>query len=158
MRVKQATLLAFLALALPASASAAPALAPPGNSEAEQYFETLPGSTGGRSANSTATPHGSVRDGVLTPSGLRALRARGAAGSAAAQLAAESAPPGLLPRPGAGRAAGPAGAAPVAALDSSASAPSQSGLGEAFPLVLAGTALAALAYAVQRRRARRSAR
>lgn len=143
MRAKPIALVLLLALALPPTARAAAVVAPPGNSEADQYFETVPGAGGDRSADPARTPRDAVGDGVLTPEGLRALRARGEAGRAAARLAAETAAPR---RPGSGLANRTPAAGP-------GDVGSAEGLGDAFPPILVGIAGAALAYAVRRRAA-----
>lgn len=132
-------LILALAVALPASA-AARAVAPPGNSEADQYFETLPGSAGPRAPDPARRARDAVRDGALGEATEGALRGRGPAGLALADAVAQTAPPRTLPgRPG-GAPPPPAGAL------------GRPGLGAAFPLALGLAAAAALAFALTRRR------
>ncbi len=140
-RVGTLALLLALALALPAGA-AARSLAPPGNSEADQYYETLPASAGPRAPDPSKREEDAVREGDLSPATAQALRGRGAPGQAMARAVAQTAPP----RPA--RAGRVAPAAPASALR----IPGRPGLGAAFPLALMGMAAAALAFAVARRR------
>jgi hypothetical protein len=134
-----ALVLLALFLALPATA-AARVVAPPGNSEADQYFETLPGSTGPRGPDATKTPEDAVRDGRLSAATDRALQQRGAAGQGVAGTVAKTAPPG-----GAGGSSLP---------PATVGAPEKRGLGALFPLTLVATAAAAIAFVVVRRRRR----
>ncbi len=142
-------LLPALALALAApGAGAATAVAPPGVSEADQYFETVPGSSGPRSPDGSKKEEDAVRDGSLTPATGRALRRRGTAGQAVATAVARTAPPA---RPARGQAAGGRGGGssrPAQQVE----APGSGGLGVLFPLALAATAAATVAFAVARRR------
>jgi hypothetical protein len=138
------TVAVLLALALPLPAYAAPIAAPPGNSEADQYFETLPTPGGGQSADYTKTAKDAVNEGKLTPATARALDEKGKAGRAVATIVAQTAPatmdkpPVDLPRrDGAG------GSGDLELSD-------QSGMGILFPLILAATAAVALAFAVDR--------
>lgn len=140
-RVGTIALLLSLALAQPAAA-AVRVVAPPGNSEADQYYQTLPGAAGPRAPDSTKETRDAVRDGALSETTERALRQRGAAGLAVATTVAKTAPAG---QPGVG---GPPSRAAVAAVR----IPGKQGLGALFPLVLTATAGAALAFAVARRR------
>jgi hypothetical protein len=140
--LRAATFVFLLALALPAGASAAPrALAPPGNSEADQYYETLPASTGPRAPDATKKAHDALREGALSEATEHALRRRGPRGLALATAVARTAP---ASRSGAGSQAG----AEAAAIGP----PSEPGMGALFPVVLAGTAAATLAFALFRRR------
>ena len=130
-------MLLALALALPADA-AVRVVAPPGNSEADQYYETLPASAGPHAPNSAKDEGDAVREGDLSPATARALRQRGAAGQAVATTVAKTAPAG--------------GSSPPAAV---VRTPEGGGLGSVFPLVLVATAAGAAGFAVARRRPRR---
>jgi len=135
---KIATLTLAIALAVAAPAGAAVhAIVPPGNSEADQYSQTVPGSTGPRVPDPTKDPGDAVRAGALSEAGERALRERGASGAALATAVAQTT------ERGAGRAAAPAAAGRPAG---------EPGLGDAFPLLLLATAAAAVAYVLARRR------
>jgi hypothetical protein len=136
---KAVTLAVLLTLALPLPAAAARTVAPPGNSEADQYFETLPGSAGPRAPDSTRTPGDAVREGDLTAGTASALEGRGERGRALASAVATTAPR----RGGGSGSASPN--APVGALGGG-------GMGAALPLLLAATAGAATAFALVRRR------
>ena len=134
----------LLVLAVPAPAwAAARVIAPPGNSEADQYFETLPGPTGPRAPTSTQE----AREGTLGEATERALLRRGANGEALAIAVARTAP---------SRTTGSGGSphsVPLAA--SNVRIPGEKGLG-LFPLILLATAAIAIAIAASHRR--RSAR
>ena len=137
-----ATLAAVLTLLAPASAiAAARTVAPPGNSEADQYFQTLPGSAGPRTPDPTGTPQGAVREGSLTASAARGLAARGETGRALADAVARTAPPR-------GSRVG-RGSEPPAEASGSLGSP---GMSTAFPLILVATAAAAAGFALARRR------
>lgn len=144
-------MLLALTPALPAGA-AARVVAPPGNSEADQYFETVPGSAGPRGPDSAKKEDDAVRDGSLTPATARALRQRGAAGRVVVTAVARTAP--ARTRGGGGGAGGrPGGGSPPSPSPASSPAvPGKPGLGALFPLALAATALAAAAFALGRRR------
>jgi hypothetical protein len=134
------TLALLLALAAAAPAAAAVrVVAPPGNSEADQYFETLPASSGPHAPDSSKEEADAVRDGNLSPATAQALGHHGAAGRAVATTVAKTAP-ARAPRPG--------GVSPASAVR----IPGGAGLGPAFPLVLAVAAAAAVGFAVARRR------
>jgi hypothetical protein len=139
-----------LALALtlaqpPGGVSAAPrTVAPPGNSEADQYFETLPASNGPQAPDTTKKARDAVREGSLGEASEQALRQRGPRGLALATAVARTAPPGTVSRDRSGLRLRP----PASTVEP----PSQPGMGAAFSLVLAATAAAALAFAVSRRR------
>jgi hypothetical protein len=141
---RAATLGFLLTLALAAPAGAAVrVVAPPGNSEADQYFQTLPSSSGPRAPDATKKARDAVRDGALSEATEGALRQRGPRGLGLATAVAKTAP--------AGEAAGPGGSrlqAPAAAIGP----PSEPGMGALFPFALAATAAAALAFALARRR------
>jgi opacity protein-like surface antigen len=137
------TIVAVLAaLALPSAVAAAPVAVPPGNSEADQYFETLPAPGGGRSPDSTKTVEDVVREGRLGAGTAKALEGRGKAGRALATIVAQTGPP----RNGGGGSGNKGGRSGVAVAD----VPDKQGLGAMFPLILVGTAVAAGAFAVVR--------
>jgi hypothetical protein len=142
-RVGTLALLLALALAAPAAA-AVRVVAPPGNSEADQYFETLPASSGPHAPDSTKEEADAVRDGNLTTATAQALSRHGAAGRAVAATVAKTAP-ARVPRPR------PGGASP-AAPTSAVRLPGGAGLGAAFPIALVATAAAAVGFAFGRRR------
>jgi hypothetical protein len=134
-------LLLTLALAVPGPAVAAVrVIAPPGNSEADQYYETVPSPTGPRAPDTTKKARDAVREGVLSEAAEQGLRHRGPAGLALATAVAQTA----LPE-------GPGGAgSPSPAL--AVSVPDEQGLGDLFPFLLVITAAAAIAFTVARRR------
>lgn len=134
------------ALMLPGPA-AAEVVAPPGHSEADQYFQTLPASAGPRTPDPDRAPGDAVREGALDSETLRALQESGEAGRAVADVVAATAPP---------RAAGGGGDGSTAPSAGALAAPEQRGLGDAFPLLLVAMAVAAGSFAAYRRR--RSAR
>jgi hypothetical protein len=138
--MRKATTLALLltlvlAALLPASA-AARVLVPPGNAEADQYYETLPSPAGPRAPDLTKKAHDAVREGALSEGTEHGLRQRGPVGLALATAVAQTA----LPRGNR--------STPPAAL----SAPAEPGLGALFPLILVLAAAAAAAFTVARRR------
>ncbi len=139
---KATTLALLLVLAMPFSAGAAVrVVAPPGNSEADQYYQTLPGATGPRAPDSAKETGDAVRDGALSESTERALRERGPEGLAVATVVAKTAPAGAAGDRDGSRAASPSSAVRV---------PDDQGLGALFPLVLAFTAAGAVAFGVAR--------
>lgn len=129
-------MLLALALASPARA-ASPVLAPPGLPEAEQYFETLPTSTGPRAPDTSKKARDAVRDGALSEANEQALRERGPNGLSLADAVAQTAPGGET---------GTAQRTP------SLGSLGERGLGAGFPLLLVFAAAAAAAFAVARRR------
>jgi hypothetical protein len=131
------------ALALPPQATAARVAAPPGNSEADQYFETLPAAAGPRSPNEAGTTQGAVREGRLSAAAARALEGSGGAGLGVARVVARTAP--------ARRPTGAGGSVAGAAAEG-ARVPGRQGLGAFFPAFLAVAAAAAAAFAFLRRR------
>jgi hypothetical protein len=137
-----------LVLLLPAPASAQSINVPPGQSEADQYFEVVPEGTGNKSLDNSAEPGE-----VLTPSQIAELEGLGEDGSAAAQTAAATAPGdsggGGKGGDGSGRGAGSAEISAAGGV-----APSRDGLGGMLWLVMAGTAAAVGGYAIARRRSR----
>jgi len=124
-------------MALPVSAAEARVATPPGNSEADQYFETIPGAAGPTTPNSAKTPQDAVREGTLTAATERALQRRGPAGEAVANVVAQTAPGGK---------AGGGGRPEAAALG----VPDKQGLGALFPLILVATAAGAAGFAAAR--------
>src|SRR6476659_9167366 len=100
-----------LYLVLPAS-SALAATAPPGNSEVNQYAETLPGGGGENTVNPPGSGPGGGRDGngtqgqggapVIPPQTQRQLEQLGPDGRAAAALAEANAPQSPAGAQGAG--------------------------------------------------------
>jgi hypothetical protein len=141
---KTTTLALLLVLAMPFSASAAVrVVAPPGNSEADQYYQTLPGATGPRAPDSAKETRDAVRDGALGEATERALRQRGPEGLAVATVVAKTAPAGV---PGAGGRDGSRAPTPASAVR----VPGDQGLGAFFPLLLALTAAGAVAFGVAR--------
>jgi hypothetical protein len=133
-----------LAVALPVAgaSAAAHAVAPPGNSEADQYYETLPATNGARAPDTTKKAGDAVRDGSLSEASERALRGRGPRGLALATAVARTAPPGTVSHGGGGPPLAPA---------ARVEPPSEPGMGALFPVLLAATAAAALGFAVHRR-------
>jgi len=142
---KIATLALTIALAVPAHAGAtAHVVVPPGNSEANQYFETYPSSTGPRVPDRTRKAHEAVRDGTIAEGAEMALRERGPAGLALATAVAQTAQ---------GRGTAGTGAPPGASLpDRVVRALGGGGLGAGFPLLLLATVVAAAAFFAARRR------
>jgi len=144
---KTTTLALLLVLAAPLPAGAAVrVIAPPGNSEADQYYQTLPGATGPRAPDQEKETRDAVRDGALGEGTEAALRQQGPEGLALATVVAKTGPAGE--RGGREDADGSQRSSPATALR----APDDQGLGDLFPLVLAATAVAALAFALARRR------
>jgi hypothetical protein len=144
---KTTTLALLLALALPLPAAAAVrVIAPPGNSEADQYYQTLPGSTGPRAPDPTKETRDAVRDGALSEATEGALRRQGPGGLALATAVAKTAPAGTGAG-GEGR-----GRLPASLEASQARPPDPQGLGDLFPFLLLGTAAAAGAFALAKRR------
>jgi hypothetical protein len=140
--MKTTTLALLLVLAMPFSAGAAVrVVAPPGNSEADQYYQTLPGATGPRAPDSAKETRDAVRDGALSEATERALRERGPEGLAVATVVAKTAPSGVL-----GVGAERDGSPPASAVR----VPDDQGLGGLFPLVLALTAAAAVVFGAAR--------
>ena len=133
---------AALALILPASAAAQSITVPPGQSEADQYFEVVPDGTGNKSLDTARKPAE-----VLAPKQVAELEGLGEDGVAAAETAAASAPGDR----GGGRdnssdsgGTGFAGAA----------APSRDGFGGMLWLLMVATVVAVGGYAIARRRSR----
>jgi len=121
-------------LTFPALA-AARLVAPPGLPEAEQYYETVPTSTGPREPDLTKKAHEAVRDGVISEGTRRTLDRRGPGGEALGDAIAQTAPEGT-------------GGSQPPALGSLG----ERGLGPGFLLLIVAMAGAAVAFAVSRRR------
>jgi hypothetical protein len=136
---KTTTLALLLALLLAAPQSAAArVLAPPGNAEADQYYETVPSPTGPRAPDTTKKARDAVREGALSEATEQGLRHRGPVGLALATAVAQTALPGG--RGGHG--------SPALVL----SVPEEQGLGALFQLILAIAGVAAVAFTLARRR------
>src|SRR5258705_7232095 len=136
---KITTLALLLVLAVPAAAPpAVRVVAPPGNSEADQYYQTLPGAAGPRAPDASKETRDAVRDGALSEATERSLRQQGPQGLALATAVAKTAPSGGAAGVGSPRPT-PAGATPAGP-----------GLGALFPLLLVATAAAAIAFAAAR--------
>lgn len=135
---KTTTLALLLALVLAApQAAAARVIAPPGNAEADQYYETVPGPTGPRAPDTTKKARDAVRDGALSEAAERGLRQRGPVGLALATAVAQTAVPEVH-----------GSVSPALAL----SVPEEQGLGDLFPLILVLAGAAAVAFTLARRR------
>lgn len=122
MRYRSALVLVLGLALLPAQAQGQGVVVPPGNSEATQYFESVPNVKG----NSSPDTQRALTEGVLTPAQIEALQKKGPDGAAAAQSAVATGPP----TPG--------------------GEPDKEGLGTFFPLILIASAIAALALALRR--------
>ena len=140
--MRKITTLAVVLAAVAAISSSADArtVAPPGNSEADQYYQTLPGSTGPRAPATKRTAEDAVRDGQLSASSEAALRRRGPEGEALVTAVARTAPVG-----GEGGRSGSPGPGVVPP-------PDERGLGAVFAPLLAIVAAASIAFFVLRRR------
>ena len=138
-----------LAVLLPGSAAAQSINVPPGQSEADQYFEVVPDGTGNKSLDNSAEPSE-----VLTPAQIAELEGLGEDGAAAAQTAAATAPGDSGGGKGGQGDASGAGSGSAEAGLAGAVAPSRDGLGGMLWLVLVGTAAAVGGYAIARRRSR----
>lgn len=134
-----------LALLLPGSAAAQSINVPPGQSEADQYFEVVPDGTGNGSLDNSAQPSD-----ALTPKQIAALESLGGGGVAAAQAAAATAPDDL----GGGEGAQQEVSAPGESAVAGAVAPDRDGLGWVLWLLVAGTGAGVGGYAIARRRGR----
>ena len=142
------TFLALVGLALAGPAGAqAKSIAPPGQSEADQYFETVPAPAGPRSPDGSKREADAVSDGSLSAATGRALARRGPQGQALATAVARTAGAGGRRGASQGGGATSRGAAAV-----SSTAAGSAGLGVLFPLALVATALAAVAFAIARSR------
>jgi hypothetical protein len=142
---KATTALLLLLLAFPVQAAAASVAAPPGNSEADQYFETIPTPDGAGSPDRDKTVEDAVREGTLTPEAAQALEKQGADGRAIADVVAQTGPAGTT-RPDDNGDGSPA------QVTGSVTAPDDEGMGILFPLILAVMAAAALAFVARSHR------
>jgi hypothetical protein len=129
-----------------------------GNSEVDQYTETVPGACGNEQ---TGGSNGGDSGGTpLSPGATEALQGLGADGASVARFAEETSP-------GAGRdagsgngaagatgtgSAGDDGSSGFGALIDAAGGSDDGGMGILLPLILGGVALAGLSYALLRRR------
>jgi hypothetical protein len=130
-------LLLTLALALTFPAFAAARLvAPPGLPEAEQYYETVPTSTGPREPDLTKKAHEAVREGLIGEATRRALDRGGPSGEALGDAIAQTAPERTT------------GGSQPPALGSLG----EQGLGAGFLLLIVAMGCAAIAFAASRRR------
>lgn len=130
-------LLLVLALAVPQPVAAAVrVIAPPGNSEADQYYETVPSPTGPRAPDTTKKARDAVREGSLSETAEQGLRHHGPTGLALATGVAQTALPG-----------GSGGHRSL-----TLSVPGEQGLGDLFPLILVVAGAAAVVFTVARRR------
>jgi hypothetical protein len=154
MRKAWVVLLLFFVMALSIAPVAANAQSkpPPGNSELDQYTETLPGPKSDQTIDPSRGQHAGPDDfSALGPAVAVRLQQLGSAGTAAAELAEATAPRGATPggREGAGEPSGTEGV--VNALGGSGG-----GLGIALPLIILGIAAAGVAFALLRGRARQA--
>jgi hypothetical protein len=158
----------FVLLAAPAGASAKPGchgrtVSPHGNSEADQYSETIPGACGNHRPNPPADPGtpGGSPDGTVPAQTHRRLESLGPAGQNAAALAQANAPGGTRTNgggdggngnPASAGDAGDGGALSGVGRALGGGSGDGEGMGVVLPLVLAGTLGAGLAYWLVRRR------
>jgi hypothetical protein len=161
-------LCAFVLVAAPAGAAAKPGcqghtVSPHGNSEADQYSETIPGACGNHppaAGNPAESPNGTVPDQTL-----QRLESLGTGGRNAAGLAQANAPARARGQGGAGGSRGGANATQAGAGEAGdggalagvgralgGSPGHGEGMGFVLPLVLAGTLVAGVAYWLMRRR------
>jgi hypothetical protein len=126
---------------------------PPGSSEGDQYFEEIPsgggsgspekggGASGGGASGGGASGGGASGGGASSGSqdvaAAQALRAKGADGAAAADLANANRPP--------------IGTKNQGNEPASSSTEGEGGMGPLLPILIAVTALAAIAYGIRRR-------
>ncbi|HWF25724.1 MAG TPA: hypothetical protein VG275_09770 [Solirubrobacteraceae bacterium] len=153
-----------VSMAFPGQVLAA-SIAPPGKAGADQYFETLPSSGGNVAPPAGAGGNGSSSSGALARigngrAGASGLAHLGPEGTAAAALAAATAPTPAAHR---GRGAGVAGASgaltqggasTASALTHVLTGSDSGGLGIVLPLLLATSVIAALGLAGARLRRR----
>jgi hypothetical protein len=155
-----------LYVVLPASAALA-ATAPPGNSEVNQYAETLPSGGGENTVNPPGSGPGGGGGGngggqgqggapVIPPQTQRQLERLGPDGRAAAALAEANAPqPPVGARGAGGGGAGAGKGDSVAdAVTGALTGSDQGGMGAFLPIALFGVAGLGIGYALARRRAR----
>jgi hypothetical protein len=119
---------------------------PPGSSEGDQYFEEIPSGAGSGSLEKGGGASGGGASGGGASSGsagsqevaaAQALRAKGADGAAAADLANANRPP--------------IGTKNQGNEPASSSTEGEGGMGPLLPILIAVTALAAIAYGIRRR-------
>lgn len=115
---------------------------PPGQSEADQYFETVPDGSGNKSLSGSTKPSD-----VLSDKQIAALEGLGKDGKAAAEIAAATGPDGA-----GAEASGSDGVAEAALAPSTSVAPSDEGLGWWLWLILIGAAVAVGTYVLARSR------
>lgn len=144
-----AILAAALVLAATPGSALALKLVPPGNSAADQYTETLPGTQGGVPTDEIGRGESPAK--VLGSSNAARLEALGEEGRAAAELAAATAPG----RAGVGEAtAAPGSSSGLSEVLGQVTGTSGSGgMGMLLPLAIALALAGSLAFAVGRRRA-----
>jgi hypothetical protein len=147
---KATTVLLLLAFALPLPAAAAAVQAPPGNSEADQYFETLPSPAGAHSPDPSKNAGDAVEEGKLTPAGAQGLQDEGRVGRAIADVVAQTAPPGAAGKQGTARRGSENLRGPTAGVNFEV--PGDGGMGPLFWLVAAVTGVAAIAFVIDRRK------
>ena len=138
-----AAVLAILATFVPGAL--ARTVAPPGNSEADQYYQTLPSPTGPRGPGTREAAENAVREGRLDAGTEQALRSEGAVGADAAEAIARTAPSQSERSENGDR--GTVGAGAVRP-------PTERGLGDLFLPILAVVGLASAAFFVARRQRR----
>jgi hypothetical protein len=147
-------LLCAAAAVLTAPGSAVALKAPPGNSEVDQYAETLPGPGG----NQTINPSGGGGGGsTLPPATERQLDRLGPDGRAAAQLARSTAPDrGRIASHGSSDPGGTHSSSAFGAVSDAISGSDGGGLGVLLPLILVGVGATGIGYALARHRARQA--
>lgn len=138
--------LACALLVIPAGALAQ-STAPPGNSEVDEYTETLPGAGG----DNTIDRSNDGDPGVLSPAAEAELNQLGADGRAAADLAKATAPKGGE-KSATGSGEGDDGSA-LAGITDALGGGSDDGMGWLLPAALIGTFLAGVLFVLLRRRA-----
>jgi hypothetical protein len=138
-----------LLLAL-ASAAAAATTTPPGNSGVDQYTETFPTAEGGEG---TGSQRGGDPSRALGDQTAQRFADAGAAGRAAANLAAATAPRAAgRPAPASGSGGSGDLSGPLGVLEHAVGTSDSGGMGPLLPLLLAATLLAASGYLLARRR------
>ena len=145
-----AMLAALLLLGLPAAALGQAVPVPPGNPEADQYFEVTPDATGDKSIDGSRS-----QDDVLSGRQQAKLEALGPDGVAAAAFAAGTAPVAGSSRGkgggGAGdRAAGDTDGTPPGAASLAQSAVDREGMGAWLWVILIASVIGALAFGAWR--------
>ena len=159
MRRLAALIACLLGLTVPA-VSAQAQTAPPGNSGIDEYVETAPSASGGRSTRGESGGGGAPGAAATLPGDTRrALEAQGADGKRLAELLeSEAANPrssGAPRRSSAPLADGDGGDSAFEAIVQTATSGSSDGMGIVLPLILVGSLLLVLATALLRRRAAR---